>query len=152
MKLLYLWLWLIVLLPAALTAQNTQVKFDYDAAGNRTDRWLVPVKLKNSDSLLADPALYSLMADISDEASLSENSRETQVYPNPVERLLSVMPGSDADVVCRYRLLDTHGRLLLDEQTDQYPFTINMQQWQAGTYYLHLQSGTLSQLFKLIKK
>ncbi len=62
------------------------------------------------------------------------------------------MPGSGADLVCRYRLLDTQGRLLLDEQTDQYPFTINMQHKQAGTYYLHLQSGTLSQLFKLIKK
>lgn len=152
MKRSYLWLWIIVLFPAALIAQNEQVKFDYDAAGNRTDRWIEPLKLKSSDSLLTDPALYSLMADISDEATLSENSKETQVYPNPVERILTVMPGSDADLVCRYRLLDIQGRLLLDEQTDQYPFTINMQQRQAGTYYLHLQSGTLSQLFKLIKK
>ncbi len=152
MKLLNLWLWFIVLMPTALSAQNDQVKFDYDAAGNRTDRWIEPLKLKSSDSLLTDPALYSLMADISDEATLSDNSREPQVYPNPVERLLTVMPGSAADIVCHYRLLDTHGRLLLDEQTDQYPFTINMQQMQAGTYYLHLQSGTLSQLFKLVKK
>ncbi len=86
MKLLYLWLWL-MLLPVTLTAQDT-LKFDYDAAGNRTDRWLVPTKLKSSDSLLTDPALYSLMADISDEATLSENSRETQVYPNPVNACL----------------------------------------------------------------
>lgn len=139
-------------MPTALSAQNDQVKFEYDAAGNRTDRWIEPLKLKNSDSLIVDPALYSMMAGVTDESTLSENTRETQVYPNPVERLLTVMPGSAADIVCRYRLLDTHGRLLLDEQTDQYPFSINMQQWQAGTYYLHLQSGTLSQLFKLVKK
>jgi hypothetical protein len=142
---------LALLLPTAAAAQTT-VKFDYDAAGNRIKRWLSVKELKSSDSLIADPALYSLMADISDEASLSENSRETQVYPNPVERILNVAPGSEAAAVCRYRLLDTQGRLLKDETTDAYPFSIPMQHLQAGTYYLHLQSGELNQLFKLIKK
>jgi hypothetical protein len=49
-------------------------------------------------------------------------------------------------------LLDTQGRLLEDETSESYPFRINMQQLQAGTYYLHLQSGELNQLFKLIKR
>lgn len=148
-RIIYLSL-LALMLPCTSPAQTT-VKFEYDAAGNRIKRWLEVKELKSSDSLIADAALYSLMADISDEATLNENSRETQVYPNPVERILTVAPGSGAATMCRYRLMDTQGRLLEDEKTESYPLRINMQQLQAGTYYLHLQSGELNQLFKLIK-
>lgn len=142
---------LALLLPTAATAQTT-VKFDYDEAGNRIKRWISVKELKSSDSLLTDPALYQLLAGLpADEPSIA-GYRATQVYPNPVERILNVAPGSEAAAVCRYRLLDTQGRLLEDETTDTYPFSIPMQQLQAGTYYLHLQSGELNQLFKLIKK
>ncbi len=150
MKQLIILTGLVLILPFAILAQTT-VKFEYDAAGNRIKRWLEVKELKSSDSLIADPTLYSLMADISDEATLGENSRETQVFPNPVERILTVAPGSEAVAICRYRLLDTQGRLLEDETTESYPFRINLQHRQAGTYYLHLQSSELNQLFKLIK-
>jgi hypothetical protein len=142
---------LALLLPSAAAAQTT-VMFDYDAAGNRIKRWISVKELKSSDSLFTDPALYQVLAGLpADEPSIA-GYRATQVYPNPVERILTVAPGSEATAVCRYRLLDTQGRLLEDETTDSYPFRINMQQLQAGTYYLHLQSGELNQLFKLIKR
>jgi len=151
MKQLIILTGLVLILPFAILAQTTTVKFEYDAAGNRIKRWLEVKELKSSDSLIADPALYSLMADISDEATLGENSRETQVFPNPVERILTVAPGSGAANVCRYLLMDTQGRLLEDETVSTFPFNLNLQHRQAGTYYLHLQSGELNQLFKLIK-
>jgi len=141
---------LALLLPTAAAAQTT-VMFDYDEAGNRIKRWISVKELKSSDSLLTDPALYQLLAGMpADEPSIA-GYKATQVYPNPVERILNVAPGSEAAAVCRYRLLDTQGRLLEDETAESYPFRINMQQLQAGTYYLHLQSGELNQLFKLIK-
>ncbi len=65
-------------------------------------------------------------------------SRPAVVYPNPVQRngQLTVLTEQDEDVV--FQLIDTYGRVVLQNQLNDYPQQISVNNLATGMYYFRL--------------
>jgi hypothetical protein len=141
---------LLALCMISATAQQYTVRFDYDAAGNRTERWLEVQGLKLSDSLFLEAYLPAAEAEDNELLGMPDGL-PTQVYPNPVYGLLTVdMPGKKAETV-PYFLFDPQGKTVLQGEIAQITSNIDLTQLQPGTYYLLLLDGNRQERFKLIK-
>jgi hypothetical protein len=72
-----------------------------------------------------------------------------QVYPNPVEDIVSIKTNT---MMITVQLHDLQGRLLETFETSDYFITFNMKHYSSGLYLLHVTSGGKTVVRKIAKK
>ncbi len=139
---------LVIVLPTLLCAQQSFVHFEYDAAGNRIERYISVTKLTEADTLLfGDDATYNIMN--VDEAENNPAGSNIQVYPNPTYGMLNIDVGRPLQNTLSWYLFDQTGRVVLQGKLLQQNSTINLQPLQNGTYHFYLPE---TRGFKIIKQ
>jgi len=141
-KQIFLIFGLLLLTFTCLNAQKTYtVHFDYDAAGNRTDRFLEVTQLKATDTVPSE-----LPKSISDELL------QTLVYPNPTYGNIYIEMEPNEDNPVSYIIVDQQGRLCNQGLIVSYKTSISIEASVAGVYYLRLYNNLEQATFKIIKQ
>ncbi len=123
-----------------LLAQTYTVHFDYDVAGNRTNRWVDVSKLKETDSIPPELAKPN-----------NEVFAQTFVYPNPTFGSLTIEMEIDAEQPATYLLTDTQGKALASAPITDNKTTLHLEADKPGIYFLQLTNKRGSAIYKIIK-
>jgi hypothetical protein len=123
-------------------AQNPTVSFNYDAAGNRTERYITVEKSIEVDSLFQDEQFPELIY----------HELDARVYPNPTYGLINIETGSDEVLPVKYVIVDQTGKTLqVNRLIDQYS-TIDLTSFEPGIYFIQLQGNDRRVSYKIVKK
>lgn len=81
--------------------------------------------------------------------SIEDQERlEANIFPNPATRLLNVRTAAKEG---HYRLLDMSGKLLREDRFVQDEFTVDVETLAQGVYYLKIEVGGKTGIFKIVK-
>ncbi len=129
-----------------LHAQTT-VSYTYDAAGNRLTR-STEVRLRTAEAAKS--------ASETDEEEIKTNTTQNfavTVYPNPVRSLLTVQITGNADITEHHVILtELNGRTIYQTVETSNEFSLDMQRFSGGTYFLSIRSGNEKSQFTIIKE
>ncbi len=120
------------------------VAYDYDNAGNRISRKIVPLTTaqaakKNSET----------PAPVTDQLG----ERKITVYPNPTQGALAVeITGGDTKDAIRLTLFGPQGTQLQSINATATITPVNMSSYPAGWYILRVQAGAKNTEFKIVKQ
>jgi len=79
------------------------------------------------------------------------NDKQITVFPNPVQDELSIVVENPQGL--SFRMFDMMGRLLKSDQIQTETTLVNMQNFAAGAYVLHIiQNGQTIQSFQIVKR
>ncbi|MFW6327942.1 MAG: T9SS type A sorting domain-containing protein [Bacteroidota bacterium] len=134
----------LLLLMGVITARAQSVSYKYDASGNRVKRITIPLKSASK-------------ADEKEEEPIETTwgKREVTIFPNPTKESLkiSIKGGDDDEVVYRYTLFNSGGRLLKQGNIQGSGITpLAMDTYETGIYLLVLQSEDEEMTFKIMKE
>jgi type IX secretion system substrate protein len=127
---------------------NGQIKYCYDADGNRTKQLAVsscrPIlpgggkdTTKKTDSL----------------AKSIESEHGITVYPNPTRYQVNVnITSLSSGQVATIYLLDINGNTLYSHQATSFPYPIDMSNLASGAYFVKVLIGNKEQLFYRVLK
>lgn len=134
-------LFFVTVLAVHLKAQQTVV-FEYDAAGNRTQRY----QAKKEKSLEADLLHF--------ENPLPEINTELQakVYPNPTSGILNIEINLSETLPVNITLVDQQAKQVLKSGISENAETLNLTHLQPGTYFLRLHNTEKKLVYKIIKQ
>jgi hypothetical protein len=137
---------IIILLVAVIIQSNSQtISYDYDYAGNRISRKVVPLspppqgaKKQPADSIAVEDIL---------------GKRNILVYPNPTRGALGVeINGGDTEEDIRLILFSGQGVQLYNSKAQPGINPIDMTAYPKGWYILRVQAGEERKEFKVIKE
>lgn len=142
MKTILLVLIALVTLGQYTLAQEKNVMYKYDNAGNRVKRTVITLKS-------AIKAVKEDFVPVEDQWG----ERQVTIYPNPTHGNLKInITGGEADVNYHYDLYNTGGAKVLTGQIIQHGENpVPMQRLSPGVYILILQTGEEKQTYKIIK-
>jgi hypothetical protein len=139
------------MLGGQLKAQTTVwgVSYEYDAAGNRTQRMMKTLFISTTKSASADDSTEFNMP-LEEEVGV----RQIILYPNPTKGMLKVtiIGGEDND---RYQatVYDQNGRLVLQRQlTGDGDMDIDLTNKSTGYFFLNLLVNDERKSYKIIKE
>jgi hypothetical protein len=130
-----------------LTTQAQTVHFEYDASGNRTNRWVETKDLK-------DPAADTTFK-LGKEfwpSPVTEVLSEVKVFPNPVAHELNVLISNLGEATATALVCDVQGRPVLSVPKLSATNSLNLTGLSHGTYFLLLQCGEEKRVWKLVKE
>ena len=134
---------LFILFAAVILQCNSQtISYDYDYAGNRISRKVVPlpqnIKGQPTDSVIVEDML---------------GERNILVYPNPTRGSLGVeITGGEWDEDIRLILYNGQGVMLYHASAQQGINPVDMTACPKGWYILRVQDGEKRKEFKVIKE
>lgn len=132
------------LIFSSITIQAQKVGYDYDMAGNRIARKVVPLNSPNYAKQHVET-----LAPV--EEQLGE--RKITVYPNPTRGALSVeITGGDQKDQLILSVFSSQGVQLQNIKATAITTPVNMSAYPAGWYILRLQVGDKMTEFKIIKQ
>lgn len=131
---------------AALQAQ--EVKYTYDASGNRTKRKLYvsgpsPLRLANNDSIAKHAA----------EGMQTAMQEGISVFPNPTDDVVNVTINNfktDEKVVAQ--LMDNNGKILKTQIMQSSSVQFAVAELQSGIYYINVIKGKEKLYYKVVKQ
>lgn len=123
---------------------QTTIKYEYDAAGNRERRIVLPGKstsVANDSASATTPILDWL------------EKMEITIYPNPTKALLTVkikniQPGAIGDMT----IYNTEGKCFLEYDQLNSTNTLDLSDFSTGIYILRISSGSKSCEWKIVKE
>ena len=120
----------------------TDIKFKYDAAGNRTDRVIVYESGGQKSAL------------VEDEIEEPEFPEGLNVYPNPATHSIYVTLNEEVLESRRHALyvFDNLGRQIYQSNSLAEINQIDVSQWQSGTYIIKLVYDSKHEEWIIIKK
>ncbi len=130
----------------SLQAQGTyEISYDYDEAGNRLRRRLIPVPI-------AKPTAENKKKSSPIEESWGE--RKITVYPNPTKGNLSInVEEADNEKNYQYYLYSSTGQLLMQgDFQNNGRHAIPLDGYKPGVYYLNLYDKDKKLNFKILKQ
>jgi len=135
---------LFILFAAVIFQTNSQnISYDYDFAGNRISRKVVPLPPQGAKKQVTDSVVV--------EDILGE--RNILVYPNPTKGALGVeITGGDWDEDIRLILYSGQGVMLYNANAQQGVNPVDMTAYPKGWYILRIQAGEKRKEFKVIKE
>jgi hypothetical protein len=78
------------------------------------------------------------------------------LFPNPASQSASVLLTLDAAAALQLRLIDAHGKVVMQSELQatagQNRMDLNVAALSAGVYHLHLSNGAAQQVFKFVKQ
>ena len=124
-----------------LPAQN--VTYEYDDAGNRIERAIIPQSMMKSSSSMP---ISTPMEDIVAEHRL-------KIYPNPTKGMLSVEIGNySSDLQADFRILDMTGRTINTQKAKSGTVYFDLSNHPSGVYLLRININGEIVTWKVIKK
>jgi YD repeat-containing protein len=141
---------LILSILAVNSFRGAEIKFEYDAAGNRLARRIITLRSAvineisgEDDETVQSPQVFT--------AQLAQSA--IRIYPNPTKGLLKVeITGNVADNPVILQVYDMNGRRLLEESNVASSVTLDLSNQPAGIYMLLLISGIEKNEWKVIKE
>ncbi|MDD2799357.1 MAG: T9SS type A sorting domain-containing protein [Bacteroidales bacterium] len=132
---------LFLLVAFCLKAQD-KVSFDYDEAGNRISRKVVPLShAKSNKNPKPDPVVEEL------------GERKVVVYPNPTKGALAVeVTGGDPKDEIRIILFSAQGVILQNTAAKVAKTPIDMSGYPDAWYILRVITGDKKTEFKILKQ
>ncbi|MBT3206892.1 MAG: T9SS type A sorting domain-containing protein [Bacteroidetes bacterium] len=144
----------ILIINAPSFSQN--YTFDYDAAGNRTDRFITlspPSKAALQDTSFVDEEIVE--EETTEEEKLHDKlgSFDLVVFPNPTKGEVVVqISGEENFGTVSYKVFDIYGKEILSGAKNSNVLQINLSQQVAGTYFLHLEINGKEKSWKIVKE
>jgi len=133
---------IITVLTVILNSNAQTVYFDYDASGNRTNRWLEVKEVKQSESDTTEFLLPAIGA--------NELLSEVKVYPNPVQHELHIDISLLGDATATGHLSDISGRPVLSFENLTVTNTLNLETLAPGTYLLRIECKEERRVWKIV--
>lgn len=133
-----------IFLAAVIIWSNSQtISYNYDYAGNRISRKVVPLPPQGAKKQPVDSIVV--------EDILGE--RNILVYPNPTKGALGIeITGGDWDEDIRLMLYSGQGVMLYNANANQGINPVDMTAYPKGWYILRVQAGEQRKEFKVIKE
>lgn len=134
----------ILLTVLNIKAQQQQLSYAYDAAGNRVSRTII-LGTRSADAT----------ANETDSVFFKEMLAEKQIkiYPNPVEFELTVsVPGYESSMQGEYSLFNLAGSMLAKNRITGETTRIDMSRYSKGTYILTIKLKGQPSSWKIIKQ
>lgn len=122
--------------------QQYMIYFDYDAQGNRIQRWWAELEQLKS--------VESLPFAVSDSLSGMPVLHAT-VYPNPTRGRLTVSLSEIPSEGVSYCLYDQRGHVLEQGKCYEAPMVLDMESYTDGLYFLLLSADRSSVSYKIVK-
>ncbi len=127
-----------------VTAQS--IEYTYDNSGNRIKRELVTATISSE----------SVAIDSLDESPIEDywEDREIKLYPNPTKGNLIVgIYGGDEDDLYSYKIFNSNGKILKSKENFSIgEYTLDLESYSAGLYFLVLQCDGSKKTYKIIKE
>lgn len=123
-----------------------EIRYGYDAAGNRISRYVVETKASEDIEEFADAEPQDF--------KLDENT-DIRLYPNPTSGLLSfevINPEMQDNPEIQIKVYSVSGSLIREEEYQSASFTIDISDEQNGTYLLDMKVNGKQQNFTIIKQ
>jgi len=139
---------LLFMLWFAPNVLGQEVKYVYDAAGNRTQR---VINLPKTRSAETETDAWATLEMPRYEDMLGE--RKVIIYPNPTRGMIRIEFQGYGDIENgRLLLYDIQGRLLRQVNNVESSVTLDLTPYPAGIYILHLMAGFERSEWKIIKE
>ena len=122
-------------------SQNS-VCFDYDDAGNRTDRTIC---LKSSETVADASTTIQPFKDQLGEYVIN-------LFPNPTLGLITVTISGVSEPVGNLILADINGKVLLKQETLLVDNRFDLSSFPKGVYILRINAGEKEHVWKVIKE
>ena len=130
----------IVLLLAATNTYAQNVTFNYDNAGNRTER-----NITLSKSSEASEEVTTLSDKITEKAF--------SIYPNPTQGFLSVeIKGYHEETPAEFRITNMSGRTILNRKATAILQTFDLSRQAPGIYLLQISINGEATVLKIVKQ
>ncbi len=124
---------------------DAQVNFDYDAAGNQINRYVVKANVKSAEELEKNiPEEYRV-----------DDETKVLVYPNPTSGILQfqiVDSSNESNFKTEINIYSVKGDLIQHTQFYSNAFTIDISSEPDGTYFLNVLYNKKIQYFTIIKE
>lgn len=134
-------LFFITVMAFNIKAQETVI-FEYDAAGNRTHRYLV-VKEKNLEADLFH--FQNPLPEINTEL-------QAKVYPNPVSGILNIEINLAEMLPVTITLVNQQAKQVLKSKISNNIEKLDLTHLQSGIYFLRLHNTEKKLVYKIIKQ
>ena len=131
-------------LPLALHAQQPEVVFGYDAAGNRVSRTISVYKIAKNDSTQKQTT--------ASEAIENAMLQTIVVYPNPTDGLVNIDFNLPPEPKAYYILTAINGAQVEQGNLTATQTQLNLMNLGKGTYILQVVSGADKEKFKIVKQ
>ncbi len=119
-------LYLILISCFNTKAQSTTIKFDYDEAGNQTQRYMQVVSLR-----------------IGNTTNTKDSTLIFNVYPNPTKDFITIEGAIEKDATeARIYLYDLKGALLYQDVYNGIKKTYSLANYKTGIYFLEIKYNT----------
>jgi len=164
---------LLFIVLAGSTIAQDKIEFTYDAAGNRTNRQLVPGLVKKDTTIKTLPvSMDSLLItsmdtpeDTSVKPDASPNKEQEKVfktwigeqniaiYPNPTQGYLTVgLKNFDEVKSCSIEIIDMNGSVVYQSTSPQRVYSVDLSNRANGNYYINLRVNGLLGSFVVVKQ
>lgn len=138
-----------ILVCMASPPATVDVFFEYDAAGNRTQRSISTQRISEYDELLANINFEPTTEEPEDDIL---NALPFKVFPNPTFGLVNIEGELSADSSFSIQLFDLSGRLLVSEKNLWINSQLDLRHFNRGTYILIIQTEGKNSVHKIIKQ
>lgn len=136
---------IIVLTLVTNVALSQNIKFNYDACGNRTSRITVT---KSSEAAISDSVVPG---SINKEQSLS--NLHIDIYPNPtIDKIQINLTGIEKDINIDAYLFSGKGEMLTSFILNGREQSYDLQNYSSGIYYLKIRINEKVESWKIIKQ
>jgi|LSQX01.2.fsa_nt_gb hypothetical protein len=138
-----------ILVCLASPPTTIDVFFEYDSAGNRTQRYISTQKISENDDLLANIDFITTTEKLEDDIP---NEHSFKVFPNPTFGLVNIEAEPSSNSSFSIQLFDLNGRLLISERNIRINKHLDLRDFNRGTYLLILQVEGKNSIYKIIKQ
>ncbi len=154
-KVLYLFAALLFI-GMSVTAQTKTYRYTYDDAGNRTTRNVAYLRVANPNggngaTAAMENAEYN-SAENPDAVIAETEAAQISLFPNPTTRTVNVAFGKSETQTDEMRILDGHGKIVLQKENLSGNFTLPFEGLAAGKYYIWLRLNGRIERFPVIKQ
>ena len=135
------------------------IQYDYDNAGNRIARRVIPMKQTAPKVVISEEEEEEAAEEPEEEAenvlAFTEKIGEiqTHIFPNPTKGILKIeISGANNSEEITLTLYSGQGATLVEQKIQQGNNTLDLSTYSTGWYILRLQTGDYRKEYKIIKE
>ena len=153
---------LILITTGFLGNAQDYIEYEYDAAGNRTERRLISSEPDRDNGNTSNTDQYAEQEDATEHkggattksALTSGTHTGASIYPNPTTSFVDIDLGSlyASDVAQTFEVIDFNGKVVQRFEISSQSSTLKLDGCRSGIYYIHFKNdGILQESWKVIK-
>lgn len=130
-----------------LIAQQAIVSFEYDDAGNRTQRSISTIKATETEIENLTDFIVPIPAD-----NVVAGELNATIYPNPTYGIINIEVDVNESETITYMLYDQTGKWIEQGQIAGYRKELSLESRQPGVYFIMLAGQTKRVTYKIVKQ